>query len=186
MLPPPWPAPTPRPPLRRGITRHGRRAPPGRGRPHRRRPAGLLASGAACIDVGHRSEVLGFSKSAVLWITTTPAAMHAVGQALAGHDEAAPDGPPRHRGSRWWVSAPGACHRRSRARRRRRCGPTGPGTAGGAVNTVLRPGYALGVAVSGNRGEGTDDPCAGGAGADNGPGQAVAGGHGPAAGPTGR
>ncbi|WP_217555166.1 Lrp/AsnC family transcriptional regulator [Streptomyces sp. GbtcB6] len=55
----------------------------------KRRLAALLASGAVYIDVEYRSEVLGFSKSAVLWITTTPAAMHSVGEALAGHDEVA-------------------------------------------------------------------------------------------------
>ncbi|MEV6762899.1 AsnC family transcriptional regulator [Streptomyces sp. NPDC051105] len=55
----------------------------------KRRLAALLASGAVYIDVEYRSEVLGFSKCALLWITTTPATMHSVGQALAGHDEVA-------------------------------------------------------------------------------------------------
>ncbi|MFJ8494993.1 Lrp/AsnC family transcriptional regulator [Streptomyces sp. NPDC094038] len=55
----------------------------------KRRLAALIGSGAVYIDVEYRSEVLGFSKSAVLWITTTPAAMHSVGEALAAHDEVA-------------------------------------------------------------------------------------------------
>ncbi|QJT05113.1 AsnC family transcriptional regulator [Streptomyces asoensis] len=55
----------------------------------KRRLAALLASGAVYIDVEYHSEFLGYPLAAVLWITTAPAAMHAVGQALATHDEIA-------------------------------------------------------------------------------------------------
>lgn len=55
----------------------------------KRRLAALLGSGAVYIDVEYRSEALGFATAAMLWITTTPAAMHSVGQALAGHEEVA-------------------------------------------------------------------------------------------------
>ncbi|MFJ9350755.1 Lrp/AsnC family transcriptional regulator [Streptomyces sp. NPDC101237] len=55
----------------------------------KRRLAALLGSGAVHVDVEYRCEVLGFATTAVLWITTTPAAMHSVGQALAGHEEVA-------------------------------------------------------------------------------------------------
>ncbi|MEV1067479.1 AsnC family transcriptional regulator [Streptomyces sp. NPDC050263] len=55
----------------------------------KRRLAALLASGAVHIDVELRSEFLGFPLTAVLWITTAPSALHAVGEALATHDEIA-------------------------------------------------------------------------------------------------
>ncbi|MFI6020549.1 Lrp/AsnC family transcriptional regulator [Streptomyces sp. NPDC051287] len=55
----------------------------------KRRLAALLGSGAVYIDVEYRSAALGFATAAMLWITTTPAAMHSVGQALAGHEEVA-------------------------------------------------------------------------------------------------
>lgn len=55
----------------------------------KRRLAALLASGAVYIDVEYHSEFLGYPLAAVLWITTAPSAMHAVGQALATHDEVA-------------------------------------------------------------------------------------------------
>ncbi len=55
----------------------------------RRRLAALLASGAVYIDVEYRSELLGRPVAAVLWITTAPSALHAVGEALAAHDEVA-------------------------------------------------------------------------------------------------
>ncbi|MFF1438899.1 Lrp/AsnC family transcriptional regulator [Streptomyces sp. NPDC058295] len=55
----------------------------------KRRLAALLASGAVYIDVEYHSELLGYPLAAVLWITTAPSAMHAVGQALATHDEIA-------------------------------------------------------------------------------------------------
>ncbi|GKQ35232.1 Lrp/AsnC family transcriptional regulator [Streptomyces sp. A012304] len=55
----------------------------------RRRLAALLASGAVYIDVEYQSEAIGFPLAAALWITTTPAALHTVGEALAGHDEIA-------------------------------------------------------------------------------------------------
>jgi DNA-binding Lrp family transcriptional regulator len=55
----------------------------------KRRLAALIASGAVYIDVEYRSEVFGYGTAAVLWITTAPAAMHSVGEALAGHDEVA-------------------------------------------------------------------------------------------------
>ncbi|MEU9437521.1 Lrp/AsnC family transcriptional regulator [Streptomyces sp. NPDC048252] len=55
----------------------------------KRRLAALLASGAVYIDVEYHSEFLGYPLAAVLWITTAPSAMHAVGQALATHDEIA-------------------------------------------------------------------------------------------------
>ncbi|MFH0176196.1 Lrp/AsnC family transcriptional regulator [Streptomyces cacaoi] len=55
----------------------------------KRRLAALLASGAVYIDVEYHSEFLGYPLAAVLWITTAPSALHAVGQALATHDEIA-------------------------------------------------------------------------------------------------
>lgn len=55
----------------------------------KRRLAALIGSGAVYIDVEYRSEVLGYPKGALLWITTAPSAMHSVGAALAGHDEVA-------------------------------------------------------------------------------------------------
>ncbi|MFD9430281.1 Lrp/AsnC family transcriptional regulator [Streptomyces sp. NPDC060002] len=55
----------------------------------KRRLAALLASGAVYIDVEYHSEFLGYPLAAVLWITTAPSAMHAVGEALATHDEIA-------------------------------------------------------------------------------------------------
>ncbi|MFJ3669247.1 Lrp/AsnC family transcriptional regulator [Streptomyces sp. NPDC090106] len=55
----------------------------------KRRLAVLLASGALYIDVEYDCGVFGFPMSAALWITTTPAAMTAVGEALAAHDEIA-------------------------------------------------------------------------------------------------
>ncbi|MEU5537150.1 Lrp/AsnC family transcriptional regulator [Streptomyces sp. NPDC020362] len=55
----------------------------------KRRLAALLASGAVYVDVEYNSEVLGYARAAVLWITTAPAALHAVGEALATHDEIA-------------------------------------------------------------------------------------------------
>ncbi|MET9502133.1 AsnC family transcriptional regulator [Streptomyces sp. NPDC006622] len=55
----------------------------------KRRLGALLASGAVYIDVEYHSEILGFPLTAALWITTTPAALHTVGEALAGHDEVA-------------------------------------------------------------------------------------------------
>ncbi|WP_187284488.1 Lrp/AsnC family transcriptional regulator [Streptomyces sp. uw30] len=55
----------------------------------KRRLAALLASGAVYVDVEYHSETIGFPVAAVLWITTTPAALTAVGKALAAHDEIA-------------------------------------------------------------------------------------------------
>ncbi|MGW6910973.1 Lrp/AsnC family transcriptional regulator [Streptomyces sp. NPDC054940] len=55
----------------------------------KRRLAALLASGAVYIDVEYHSETIGYPIAAVLWITTTPAALASVGKALATHDEIA-------------------------------------------------------------------------------------------------
>lgn len=55
----------------------------------KRRLAALLASGAVYIDVEYHSEAFGHGLAAALWITTTPSALHAVGQALATHNEIA-------------------------------------------------------------------------------------------------
>ncbi|MFG2543481.1 Lrp/AsnC family transcriptional regulator [Streptomyces sp. NPDC048594] len=55
----------------------------------KRRLAALFASGAVYVDVEYHSEILGYPTAAVLWITTIPAALHRVGQALAAHDEIA-------------------------------------------------------------------------------------------------
>jgi DNA-binding Lrp family transcriptional regulator len=51
----------------------------------KRRIAALLASGAVYIDVEYHSENLGYPVVASLWITTTPAALHTVGEAIATH-----------------------------------------------------------------------------------------------------
>lgn len=55
----------------------------------KRRLAALLGSGALYIDLEYDSELFGYSRAAVLWITATPAALHSVGEALATHDEIA-------------------------------------------------------------------------------------------------
>ncbi|MQY39755.1 hypothetical protein SRB17_77820 [Streptomyces sp. RB17] len=55
----------------------------------RRRLAALVASGAIYIDVEYDLAGLGYGTHAALWITAAPAALHAVGQALAVHDEVA-------------------------------------------------------------------------------------------------
>ncbi|WP_428935803.1 AsnC family transcriptional regulator [Streptomyces sp. ACT015] len=51
----------------------------------KRRLATLLASGAIHLDVEWDPEILGRPVSAVLWLTTTPAALHEVGEAMAAH-----------------------------------------------------------------------------------------------------
>ncbi|MFF8357745.1 Lrp/AsnC family transcriptional regulator [Streptomyces chartreusis] len=55
----------------------------------KRRLAALLASGAVYIDVEYLSERFGYPFAALLWITTTPAALTSVGEALATHPEIA-------------------------------------------------------------------------------------------------
>ncbi|PWI14273.1 AsnC family protein [Streptomyces sp. Act143] len=55
----------------------------------KRRLGALLASGAVYIDVEYDSATIGYPLAATLWITTTPAALHTVGQALAAHDQIA-------------------------------------------------------------------------------------------------
>ncbi|MFG3249568.1 Lrp/AsnC family transcriptional regulator [Streptomyces sp. NPDC048187] len=55
----------------------------------KRRLAALLGSGAVYIDVDYHAEILGYPTAAALWLTTSPAALHRVGEALAGHDEIA-------------------------------------------------------------------------------------------------
>ncbi|MGQ4385433.1 Lrp/AsnC family transcriptional regulator [Streptomyces sp. SAS_270] len=55
----------------------------------KRRLAALLASGAVYIDIEYDTEILGHPMAASLWITAAPDALHAVGEALAGHDEVA-------------------------------------------------------------------------------------------------
>ncbi|WP_078992812.1 Lrp/AsnC family transcriptional regulator [Streptomyces sp. MMG1121] len=51
----------------------------------KRRLAALLASGAIYLDVEYRPEIFGCPVAAVLWITAAPAALSAVGRALAAH-----------------------------------------------------------------------------------------------------
>ncbi|AZS83971.1 Lrp/AsnC family transcriptional regulator [Streptomyces griseoviridis] len=51
----------------------------------KRRLATLLASGAIYLDAEWDPEIVGRPISAVLWLTTTPAALHEVGEAMAGH-----------------------------------------------------------------------------------------------------
>lgn len=55
----------------------------------KRRLSALIASGAVYVDAEYDSEILGYPKAAVLWITTTPGALHSVGRTLATHDEIA-------------------------------------------------------------------------------------------------
>ncbi|WP_128801477.1 MULTISPECIES: Lrp/AsnC family transcriptional regulator [unclassified Streptomyces] len=55
----------------------------------KRRLATLLASRAVYIDVEYDSETIGYPVAAALWLTTTPAALHSVGEALAAHDQIA-------------------------------------------------------------------------------------------------
>ncbi|MEU0006819.1 Lrp/AsnC family transcriptional regulator [Streptomyces sp. NPDC006314] len=55
----------------------------------KRRLSALIASGAVYVDVEYNPEILGYPKAAVLWITTTPGALHSVGRTLATHDEIA-------------------------------------------------------------------------------------------------
>lgn len=51
----------------------------------KRRLATLLASGAIYLDAEYDPGILGRPASAALWITTSPAALHTVGEAMAGH-----------------------------------------------------------------------------------------------------
>ena len=51
----------------------------------KRRLATLLASGAVFVDSEFDPGILGHPVGALLWITAAPAALHSVGQALAGH-----------------------------------------------------------------------------------------------------
>ncbi|GHG98514.1 Lrp/AsnC family transcriptional regulator [Streptomyces rubradiris] len=53
----------------------------------RRRLSALIASGAVYVDAEYDTAVLGFPKTAMLWITTSPGALDSVGRTLAGHDE---------------------------------------------------------------------------------------------------
>ncbi|MFJ4807622.1 Lrp/AsnC family transcriptional regulator [Streptomyces longwoodensis] len=55
----------------------------------RRRLATLIASGALYLDVEYDPGHLGHPFGSALWITAAPAALHAVGEALADHDEIA-------------------------------------------------------------------------------------------------
>ncbi|MGW5099892.1 Lrp/AsnC family transcriptional regulator [Streptomyces sp. NPDC004100] len=55
----------------------------------KRRLAALLASGALYIDIEYDYERSGQARTAALWITTEPAALHSVGEALSGHGEVA-------------------------------------------------------------------------------------------------
>ncbi|MEU4658726.1 AsnC family transcriptional regulator [Streptomyces sp. NPDC023723] len=55
----------------------------------KRRLAALFGSGALYVDVEYDSALLGFPVVAVLWITAGPAALHRVGETLAGHPEIA-------------------------------------------------------------------------------------------------
>ncbi|MFJ9538452.1 Lrp/AsnC family transcriptional regulator [Streptomyces sp. NPDC101225] len=55
----------------------------------KRRLGTLLASGAVYLDVEYHSEAIGHPVAAALWLTTTPAALHSVGEALARHDQIA-------------------------------------------------------------------------------------------------
>lgn len=55
----------------------------------KRRLAALLESRAVYVDIEYSAEALGYHTGAVLWITAAPAALHAVGKALAGHHEIA-------------------------------------------------------------------------------------------------
>ncbi|MET7454267.1 Lrp/AsnC family transcriptional regulator [Streptomyces sp. NPDC005574] len=55
----------------------------------KRRLAALLGSGAVYIDVEYHAEAIGYPAFAFLWITTAPAALRTVGEALAEHDEIA-------------------------------------------------------------------------------------------------
>ncbi|WP_371668245.1 Lrp/AsnC family transcriptional regulator [Streptomyces sp. NBC_00289] len=55
----------------------------------KRRLAALLGSGAVHIDAEYHTETIGYPILAALWITTTPAALHSVGEALATHGEIA-------------------------------------------------------------------------------------------------
>ncbi|MHC3468910.1 Lrp/AsnC family transcriptional regulator [Streptomyces sp. 7R007] len=55
----------------------------------KRRLAALVSSGAIYLDVEYDPELLGRPLSAALWITTAPSALHAVGEAMAAHDEIA-------------------------------------------------------------------------------------------------
>lgn len=55
----------------------------------KRRLGTLVSSGAVYIDVEYLTETIGYPFAALLWITTTPAALASVGEALATHDEIA-------------------------------------------------------------------------------------------------
>ncbi|MBX7551056.1 Lrp/AsnC family transcriptional regulator [Streptomyces sp. tea 10] len=51
----------------------------------KRRLTALLASGAIYLDVEYPPRIFGYPVSALLWITAVPAALSAVGRALAAH-----------------------------------------------------------------------------------------------------
>jgi DNA-binding Lrp family transcriptional regulator len=51
----------------------------------KRRLATLIASGAIYLDCEYRVETIGYPLYAALWVTVAPAALHAVGEALAAH-----------------------------------------------------------------------------------------------------
>ncbi|WP_282793833.1 Lrp/AsnC family transcriptional regulator [Streptomyces sp. CC224B] len=55
----------------------------------KRRLTALLESGAVFVDIEYAAEPLGYRCGAALWITAAPAALNAVGQALAGHGQIA-------------------------------------------------------------------------------------------------
>ncbi|GHE63298.1 transcriptional regulator [Streptomyces longispororuber] len=51
----------------------------------KRRLTALLESGAVFVDIEYAAEPLGYRCGSTLWITAAPAALDAVGEALAGH-----------------------------------------------------------------------------------------------------
>ncbi|MEU5343534.1 Lrp/AsnC family transcriptional regulator [Streptomyces sp. NPDC020766] len=55
----------------------------------KRRLGQLLGSGALFIDIEYDSALIGFAVGAILWITTAPDALEAVGSAMAAHREVA-------------------------------------------------------------------------------------------------
>jgi len=55
----------------------------------KRRLATLTGSGAIYLDTEYYAETIGYPLFAALWLTVAPAALHSVGEALAGHDQIA-------------------------------------------------------------------------------------------------
>ena len=99
-----------------------------------RRVDALLAGGAISLDVDLAAELLGFSTSALLYLSVAPARLHVLGEQLALHPEtsfvAAVTGPTNLvAGVRHWTRPPVPLHHRDAGGDRGRRGGGNPGGA---------------------------------------------------------